>query len=77
MVHHKKCLICKGGKKNDCLYWHLDEKTGLPWVWCSGVCQRGYSLTQYCDIAGIDVNEFVKDGIDIVKDQDDEVNALS
>lgn len=75
---HKKCLICKGGKKNDCLYWHLDEKTGLPWVWCSGKCQRGYSLEQYCDIAGVDINEFIKNGIDLVKEvPSNEVQAMA
>lgn len=76
-MHHKKCLICKDGKKNDCLYWHVDEKTGIPWVWCSGVCQRGYSLTQYCSIAGIEVDDFIKDGIDVAQEQDNEVNALA
>ena len=74
----KKCLICKGGKKNDCLYWHLDEKTGLPWVWCTGKCQRGYSLEQYCSLAGVDVDEFIKDGIEIVKDSEpNEVQAMA
>lgn len=68
------CLICQ--PKNRTIYFHLDEKTGLPWLWCNK-CNRGYSLTQYCAIAGIEVEDFVKDGIDIVQDQEDEVNALS
>ncbi len=72
----KKCLICKGGKKNDCLYWHIDEKTGLPWVWCSGKCQRGYSLKQYCAIAGVDLDEFIKNGIQVVDSNSYEINAM-
>jgi len=74
---HKKCLICKGGRKNDCLYVHLDEKTGLPWIWCSGICQRGYSLQQYCDIAGVDIEDFIAGGIEIVQDVDNEVQAMA
>lgn len=77
MSFNKKCLICKGGRKNECLYWHIDEKTKLPWVWCTGKCQRGYSLEQYCSIAGVDLAEFIKNGIEIVKDSEDEVRALA
>lgn len=77
MSLNKKCLICKGGRKNDCLYWHLDEKTGLPWVWCSGKCQRGYSLQQYCEIAGISVEDLMKDGLEIAKGDSDEINAMA
>lgn len=74
----KKCLICKGGKKNDCLYWHVDEKTGLPWVWCTGKCQRGYSLKEYCRLAGVDVEEFIKNGIEIDGNtSSNEVNVLA
>lgn len=73
----KKCFICKGGRKNDCLYWHLDEKTGLPWAWCTGKCQRGYSLEQYCDIADIDLKEFIKGGIEIAPQVDNEIRAMA
>jgi hypothetical protein len=76
MAKHDKryCLICQ--PKNRTIYFHLDEKTGLPWLWCNK-CSRGYSLTQYCDIAGINVEDFIKDGIDIVQNQDNEVNAMA
>ncbi|NDB85299.1 MAG: hypothetical protein EB127_21745 [Alphaproteobacteria bacterium] len=73
----KKCYICKGGRKNDCLYWHIDEKTNLPWTWCAGKCQRGYSLEQYCETAGIDIHEFIKGGIEIATDSDNEVRAMA
>lgn len=77
MVNQKKCLICKGGKKNDCLYWHLDEKTNLPWVWCSGVCQKGYSLHQYSTITGISIEDLTMGGITLAQEMSNEVQALS
>jgi DNA primase len=77
MALSKKCLICKGGRKNDCLYFHLDEKTGLPWIWCAGKCQRGYSLEQYCDTAGVNIFDFIKGGIDLAKEVDNEVQVMS
>lgn len=77
MSLNKKCLICKGGRKNECLYWHIDEKTNLPWVWCTGKCQRGYSLEQYCELAGVNLVDFIKNGLEISKDIDNEVKAMS
>lgn len=76
MAKHDKrfCLICN--PKNRTIYFHLDEKTGLPWLWCNK-CGRGYSLQQYCDIAGVSVEDFIKDGIDIAKEQDNEVQAMA
>lgn len=68
------CLICQ--PKNRTIYFHLDEKSGLPWLWCNK-CDRGYSLQQYCDIAGISVDDFIAGGIEIVKEQDDTVNAMA
>lgn len=59
-ISTKKCLICK--RKNDTLHWHIDDDTGDIWVWCNGVCQRGYSLRSYCWEAGIPMNEFLKNG---------------
>lgn len=54
----KKCLICK--RPNDTLYWHKDSETGDIWVYCKGVCQRGYSLRQYCHLGEISLPEFLK-----------------
>ena len=68
------CLICK--PKNRTIYFHVDEKSGLPWLWCNK-CGRGYSLKQYCNIAGVDIEDYIKDGIDVAQDQDDEVNAIA
>ena len=74
MKDNRFCLICL--PKNRTLYYHLDEKSGLPWIWCNK-CARGYSLEQYCKLADVDMDEFIKNGIEIVKDQEDEVNVLS
>lgn len=68
------CLLCN--PKNRTIYFHLDEKSGLPWIWCNK-CNRGYSLQQYCNLAGISIEEFVNDGIEFAKEQDNEVNALA
>ena len=60
MINRKKCLICKDGRKNDCLHWHKDPDTGDIWVWCQGKCQRGYSVRTYCHMAKISLPEFLK-----------------
>lgn len=60
MINTKKCLICKDGKKNSCLHWHIDPEDGSIWVYCVGKCQRGYSIRSYCYNAGIDLPEFLK-----------------
>lgn len=73
----KKCLICKGGKKNDCLYWHKDTKTNDIWCWCSGICQRGYSLEYYCHMAGLSVADFLKNDFDFQEAKPNEVSAMN
>ncbi len=64
MINTKKCLICKDGRRNDCLHWHKDPDTGEMWVWCQGKCQRGYSLRGYCFAAGISLSDFLKGDFD-------------
>jgi hypothetical protein len=73
----KKCLICKGGRKNDCLYAHKDADTGEIWLWCQGKCKRGYSLYDYCNQAGISLKEFLAMGISFDEAPELEVNAMS
>lgn len=75
-MFHKKCLICKGGKKNDCLYWHKDTETNDIWCWCSGKCQRGYSLQQYCHLAGISVSDFLQGDFEFQEAKPNEVQAM-
>lgn len=76
MISTKKCLICKEGRKNDCLHWHIDSETGDIWVWCQGKCQRGYSLYSYCHQAGISLNEFLKGDFDFVESKPNEVTKM-
>jgi len=75
-ISTKKCLICKGGRKNNCLHWHVDSETGNIWVWCQGKCQRGYSLYSYCHHAGISLNEFLKGDFDFQEARPNEVNKM-
>lgn len=76
-INTKKCLICKGGKKNDCLHWHIDPETSDIWVWCQGKCQRGYSIYQYVAHAGLKLNEFLKGDFDFVEARPNEVNEMN
>ncbi len=58
MLNTKKCLICK--RSNNTVHWHRDEESGDIWCWCTGTCQRGYSLYSYCSRAGISLPQFLK-----------------
>lgn len=73
----KKCLICKGGKKNDCVFWHKDPDTGEIWAWCQGKCKRAYSLYEYCFLAGISLKDFLRSNLSFEEAQPLEVNAMS
>ncbi len=73
-MNTKKCLICK--RSNDTIYWHSDEDTGAIWCWCSGKCQRGYSLREYCHQAGIELNEFLKGDFEMTQAKPNEISRL-
>jgi hypothetical protein len=77
VINTKKCLICKDGKKNDCLHWHLDPDDGSIWVYCVGKCQRGYSLRSYCYHAGVDLPEFLKGEFEFKEALPDEVSVMN
>lgn len=70
----KKCLICK--RPNDTLHWHKDPESGDIWVWCQGVCQRGYSLRQYCFMADVSLPEFLKGDFDFREVPPNEVQVM-
>ena len=72
----KKCLICKEGKHNDCLYWHEDKDSGSVWVYCSGKCQRGYSLYGYCSKAGIPLIDFLQNDFNFEESRPNEVQRM-
>lgn len=67
------CLICN--PKNRTIYFHKNDD-GTIWLWCSK-CDRGYSLQQYCKIAGIDLQEFLSGKFSFEEAQKNEVQALS
>lgn len=72
---NRVCLICK--PRNRTIYFHVDEKTGLPWLWCNK-CNRGYSLQQYCEIADISIEELMADGgIEVSDSNNSELNAMA
>lgn len=70
----KKCLICK--RPNDTLYWHKDPDSGDIWVYCKGVCQRGYSLRQYCHIGEVSLPEFLKGDFDFKEATPNELQVM-
>jgi len=71
----KKCLICNKGKKNDTLYWHCDPDTADIWCWCSK-CSRGYSLQQYCTLAGLSLKQFLTLDFDFQEARNNEVTKM-
>ena len=77
-LNTKRCLLCHPGrvKKNDTLYWHRDPDTGEIWVYCVGVCQRGYSIHEYTARAGISLSEFLKQDFDLVDMPNNEVRKM-
>jgi hypothetical protein len=77
MINTKKCLICKDGKKNDCLFWHNDAHDNSIWVWCTGKCQRGYSLYEYCAAAGLSLKEFLQADFTFEEAKPNEVQSMS
>ena len=72
----KKCLICKGGAKNDCLTWHESSDGGLPWVWCVGKCSRAYSMYEYTALAGISLGDFLKNRFEVREAPPNEVQKM-
>ena len=75
--NHKRCLICKGNKGNECLYAHKDPDTGEIWLWCQGKCKRGYSLYEYCSLSGITLKDFLKSNLSFKDAEEMEVSAMS
>ncbi len=77
------CLICQ--PRNRTLYWHqtdpekMAKNPNLDPIWCyCNKCDRAYSLTQYCETAGIDRDEFINGGdFEMVEAKPDEVNAMA
>jgi len=73
-MNSKQCLICK--RSNNTLHWHKNTENGDIWVYCVGKCQRGYGLRDYCHIAGVNLNEFLKSDFDFTEAAPNEVSRL-
>lgn len=74
MIHDNRyCLICK--PKNRTLYFHKNED-GTIWMFCNK-CDRGYSLRQYCHIAGIELTDFLEGKFSFEEAQNNEVQSLA
>ena len=62
LIDSKKCLICfkeSGKHRNNTVYWHQDpQDPANVWCWCNR-CGRAYNLYQYCDLAGIELKDFL------------------
>jgi Toprim-like len=75
-ISTKKCLICNQGKRNDTLHWHSDSDSGDIWVWCNK-CSRGYSIYQYCALAGLSLVEFLKNDFEFEEAKNNEVQKMA
>jgi len=67
------CLICQ--PRNRTVYWHQNEN-GKIWCYCNK-CDRGYSLEQYCEIADIDMTDFLTGDFHMQEAKPDEVQAMA
>lgn len=80
------CLICQ--PRNRTLYWHQTEpekmaaaklegkELDLFWCYCNK-CDRAYSLTQYCDIAGVDQKMILDSDFQFQEADKNEVTAMA
>src|ERR1035437_976344 len=73
------CLICQ--PRNRTVYWHKNpddapKDPGKIWCFCNK-CNRGYSLQQYCDIADINMADFLAGDFHIQEAIPNEVNAMA
>jgi len=75
---HDVCMICKkeSKHKNSCLYWHKNTTTNEIWVWCSGKCQRAYSIYQYSYITGISITDLLKNNTIITENKNTSIEKI-
>ena len=72
-INTRRCLVCSANHAT--LYWHFDKDTNNLWCYCNK-CARGYSLHQYCSIAGISVKDFLQNDIDYKEEKSNEVTKM-
>lgn len=70
----KRCLVCCAN--HNTLHWHADSDSGDIWVWCNK-CSRGYSIYQYCALAGLTLAEFLKNDFEFEEARSNEVQKMA
>jgi hypothetical protein len=55
--------------------WHYDPEAGSIWTWCNK-CSRGYSIYQYCALAGLSLREFLNQEFDFQESKPNEVQKM-
>jgi len=70
----KRCLVCCAN--HNTLHWHSDADSGDIWVWCNK-CSRGYSIYQYCALAGLTLAEFLKNDFEFEEARSNEVQKMA
>jgi DNA primase len=73
-MNSRRCLICQ--RPRDTLHWHSDPEKKNIWVWCNGKCQRGYSLKDYLEQSGVDIEEFLAGDFQFLETKPNEVNRI-
>lgn len=75
MFDARKCLICKA--PNRTVYWHYDTEKGSKWCFCNK-CDRGYSVYQYCNLAGITLKQLLTESVnfDNVQERDNTIERM-
>lgn len=70
----KYCLVCC--RPRPTLYFHIDEDTKEIWCYCTGKCQRGYGIRQYCHLAGVDLKDFLQGDFDFDSAPSNEIRRI-
>jgi hypothetical protein len=68
------CLICN--PRNRTIYFHQDPDSKEIWLWCNK-CDRGYSIRDYCERAGVDLAEFMSGDLATQEAKPNEVQAMA
>lgn len=74
MFNSKRCGICR--RPRDTVHWHADEKKQNIWCWCNGKCQRGYSLKDYVEQSGLNLEDFLNGDFQFLETKPNEVNRI-
>lgn len=87
MIHDNRwCLVCQARHRT--LYWHENSDEQIEkniikyksadryWCYCNK-CDKAYSLSRYCELANIDMEDFLAGDMYITESKPNEVNALA